>query len=142
MLYKLVPRLRELAPAARGSQDAAFRQPRNDLLEHLCSSPREIAPYMKSCNFHVQSASSLASSDVLLAFLAASVVLQPSIFLKAFLGCNSIDKNGFGPVLGLVFRPKLGQASICFQVVHTCVLFNFAFRASFWANFRANIYFY
>ena len=58
------------------------------------------------------------------------------------LGRNSIEKNGFGPVLGPVFRPKLGQASICFQVVHTCVLFNFAFRASFGANFRANIYFY
>ena len=60
------------------------------------------------------------------------------------LGRNSIDMKNLRPVFGPVFGPKLGQTfedvSICFQVVHTYILFNLTTRASFRANFQAKNY--
>ena len=59
-------------------------------------------------------------------------------------GGNSIDIKNLGPVSGPVLGPKLGQTfkdvSICFQVVHTYILFNLTSRASFRAHFRATNY--
>ena len=54
-------------------------------------------------------------------------------------GVNSIDIKNLGEVLGPVFRQKLGQtfwdASICFQVDHTDILFNLTSRAKMYIDF-------